>query len=98
MYDGMMLGLRELMAQKQAHPNGRFYLLVLTDGNTNHGFQFAEVKDILKYAGVRYYPIAYGDVNRSELSAIALLGESFVKSGTPQDIQLLLKDIFTIGI
>jgi Ca-activated chloride channel family protein len=98
MYDGMMLGLRELMTQKQAHPNGRFYLLVLTDGNTNQGFQFAEVKDILKYAGVRYYPIAYGDVNRSELNDIAVLGESFVKSGTPQDIQLLLKDIFTIGI
>ena len=98
MYDGMILGLRELMAQKQAHPNGRFYLLVLTDGNTNHGFQFVEVEDILKYAGVRYYPIAYGDVNRSELNAIALLGESFVKSGTRKDIQLLLKDIFQIGI
>ena len=98
MYDGMMVALGKLLEQKKANPNGRFYLLVLTDGQTNQGFGFKQVKDVLQYSGVRVYPIAYGDVNQEELAAIAALRESTVKTGTPENVQELLKGLFQTNL
>ncbi|MDJ0635653.1 MAG: VWA domain-containing protein [Xenococcaceae cyanobacterium MO_188.B29] len=98
MYDGMMVALGKLLEQKKANPNGRFYLLVLTDGQTNQGFGFKQVKDVLQYSGFRVYPIAYGDVNQEELAAIAALRESTVKTGTPENVQELLKGLFQTNL
>lgn len=98
MYDGVMVGLDQLMAQKKANPDGRFYLLLLTDGQTNRGFEFDKVKQIIEYSGVRIYPIAYGDVNEKELEAIAALRESTVKKGTPENVQELLKGLFQTNL
>ncbi len=98
MYDAMMVALEKLLEQKKANPNGLFYLLVLTDGQTNQGFDFKQVRDVLQYTGVRVYPIAYGDVNQQELTAIAALRESTVKTGTPENVQELLKGLFQTNL
>ena len=98
MYDAMMVGLSELMKYQKDDPNGRFYLLVLTDGETNRGFKFESVRNIIQDSGVRVYPIAYGDVNRSELDEIAALRESTVKLGTPENVQGLLKGLFQTNL
>lgn len=98
MYDAMMVGLAELMELKEINPDGRFYLLVLTDGQTNKGFEFNDVKDILAYSGIRFYPIAYGNVNQAELEEIAALRESTVKTGTPENVQSLLKSLFQTSL
>ena len=73
-------------------------MLVLTDGQTNEGLVFNQVQDVLKYSGVRIYPIAYGNVNQQELSAIAAIRESTVKTGTPENVQELLKDLFQTNL
>lgn len=98
MYDGVMIGLNKLMEQKKANPDGRFYLLLLTDGQANRGFNFGDVDKILEYSGVRIYPIAYGDVNLNELEAIAALRESTVKTGTSENVQDLLKGLFQTNL
>ena len=98
MYDGVMVGLSKLMEQKKANPNCKFYLLLLTDGQTNRGFNFDKIKEIIEYSGIRVYPIAYGDVNQEELNAIAALRESTVKTGTPENVQELLKGLFQVNL
>lgn len=98
MYDGAMVGLADLMEKKAADPNGRFYLLLLTDGEVNTGFQFDAVKDIMAYSDVRFYPIAYGEVSQSELQAIASLRESTVQQGSPDNVQSLFKDLFQVNL
>ncbi len=98
MYDAMMVGLGKLIEQKRANPNGRFYLLVLTDGQTNQGLVLNQVQDVLKYSEVRVYPIAYGNVNQQELAAIAALRESTVKTGTPENVKELLKGLFQTNL
>jgi Ca-activated chloride channel family protein len=70
----------------------------LTDGQTNRGFNFDQIKNIIEYSGVRVYPIAYGDVNQEELNAIAALRESTVKTGTPENVQELLKGLFQVNL
>lgn len=98
MYDGVMVGLADLMEKKAADPTGRFYLLLLTDGDVNRGFKFDAVKDIMAYSDVRFYPIAYGEVSQSELQAIAGLRESTVQQGSPNNIQGLFKDLFQVNL
>ncbi|WOD39015.1 VWA domain-containing protein [Nodosilinea sp. E11] len=98
MYDGTMVGLADLLAKKAADPTGRFYLLLLTDGEVNRGYTFDAIQDILTYSDVRFYPIAYGEVNQNELQAIAQLRESTVQQGTPDNVQSLFKDLFQVNL
>lgn len=98
MYDGVMVALSELMEKRANDPNGRFYLLLLSDGDVNEGHLFRDVKDIMEYSDVRFYPIAYGDVNEAELQAIASLRESTVKQGNPENVQTLFKDLFQVNL
>lgn len=98
MYDGAIVGLAELLERKAADPTGRFYLLLLTDGEVNRGYTFDAIQDILTHSDVRFYPIAYGEVNQGELEAIANLRESTVQQGTPDNVQSLFKDLFQVNL
>ncbi|HEY9735226.1 MAG TPA: vWA domain-containing protein, partial [Trichocoleus sp.] len=98
MYDGAMVGLADLLEQQERDPNGRFYLVLLSDGDVNTGNRFDAVRDIMAYSEVRFYPIAYGDVNMDELNAIAALRESTVKEGNPDNVQTLFKDLFQVNL
>jgi Ca-activated chloride channel family protein len=98
MYNGIITGLADLMERKKTDKNGRFYLLLLSDGEANAGFKFDQVKDIVKYSEVRVYPIAYGEVNQQELQSLSSLRESTVQAGNPQNVQRLLKELFQTNL
>jgi len=93
-----VVGLADLLEKKATDPTGRFYLLLLTDGEVNRGFRFDAVEDIMAYSDVRFYPIAYGEVNQGELQAIAGLRESTVQQGSPENVQSLFKDLFQVNL
>jgi Ca-activated chloride channel family protein len=98
MYDGTMVGLAELVKERQKDPNGRFNLLLLTDGEVTTGLRFDRVKEIMAQVGIRVYPISYGEANQKELEEIAKLRESTVKAGNPQNVQSLLKELFQVNL
>lgn len=98
MYDGVMVALADLMEKRASDPNGRFYLLLLSDGEVTGGHLFDDVKGIMEYSDVRFYPIAYGNVNESELQSIASLRESTVRQGNPENVQTLFKDLFQVNL
>lgn len=98
LYDGLAIGLADLMEKKKVDPDGRFYLLLLTDGERTDGLHFNEIEKVVKYSGVRVYPIAYGEVNQQELEAVAAIREGTVYQGTPEKVQLLLKDLFQTSL
>ena len=98
LYDGLAVGLNELLRQKQRDPDGEFYLLFLTDGQRTHGLTLKDLEPVLQASGVRVYPIAYGDVNHKDLEAIAALHEGQVFEGTPEKVQLLLQNLFQTNL
>ncbi|HEY9690380.1 MAG TPA: VWA domain-containing protein [Coleofasciculaceae cyanobacterium] len=98
MYNGLMVALNDLLAKKKADPNGRFYAIVLSDGDSNTGFRLDEVKSIIAQSGIRVYPIAYGDVDKAQLESIAALRESSVQSGDPKTVRDLLKGLFETNL
>jgi Ca-activated chloride channel family protein len=98
MYDGLMVGLADLLDKQASDPNGRFYLLLLSDGEVNRGYQFDAIKSVLEYSQVRFYPISYGEVSQAELQEIANLRETTVKQGTPENVRSLFKDLFQVSL
>jgi Ca-activated chloride channel family protein len=86
------------MERQKTDPNGRFYLLLLSDGEVNTGLRFNEITNVLKYSGVRFYPIGYGEVNQNELQEIAKLRETTVKSSDPQKLQTLFTELFQTNL
>lgn len=98
MYDATMVAIGELMELRAADPDGRFYVLLLTDGETNEGLTFNRVQDVLEYSDIRLYPIAYGTPNLDELEAIAGLRESTVQTGTTANIQTILRGLFQANL
>jgi Ca-activated chloride channel homolog len=98
LYDGLMVGLADLMEKQKLDPDGRFYLLLLSDGEVTQGLQFSEVQDVLQASNVRIYPIAYGEVNQQEMQAIATTREGSVYSGNPETVQSLLRGLFQANL
>jgi Ca-activated chloride channel homolog len=98
LYDAVAVGLGDLMNQKKRDPDGRFYLLLLTDGERTDGIDLASIRDVIKQSGVRVYPIAYGEVNQAELKEIAAIREGSVYSGSPETVQTLLRDLFQTNL
>ncbi|MEO0867033.1 MAG: VWA domain-containing protein [Cyanobacteria bacterium J06642_11] len=98
LYDGLAVGLESLLAKQKLDPDGKFYLLLLTDGERTQGLKFNQIKGIIEASGVRIYPIAYGDIDQQELEAIAEIRESTVYQGTPEKVQVLLKNLFQTSL
>lgn len=100
LYDGLAVGLAELMEKQAQDPEGEFYLLLLTDGKRNSGLHFKTLEGVLKESGVRVYPIAYdfGSGYPEALDAIAALRETPVYQGTPEEVNTLLKDLFQTNL
>lgn len=94
LYDGLAVGLAELMEKQKTDPNGKFYLLLLTDGERTDGLSHDDLKAVIQHSGVRVYPIAYGEVEQAELQEIAAVREGRVYEGNPDTVQTLLRDLF----
>ena len=79
-------------------PKGRFYLVLLTDGQPNRGLRLDQLRPILQHSGVRVIPIAYGEVNAGELGEIAAIRESPIYTGKPEQIISLMTDLFQTSL
>ena len=98
LYDGLAVGMADLMRARHKDPNGRFHLLLLTDGQRTDGLDFDNLRDVIEKSGIVITPIAYGKVNQQELKSIADLRESLVYQGTPALVLPLMKDLFQTNL
>jgi Ca-activated chloride channel family protein len=94
LYDGLAVALHDLMQARRRDPNGRFHLLVLSDGKATTGLQLGDLRSVIEHSNITITPIAYGDVNDGELRDIAAIRESTVYRGDPERILPLINDLF----
>ncbi|MFN7899526.1 MAG: VWA domain-containing protein [Synechococcaceae cyanobacterium] len=93
LYDGLAVALHDLMQARRRDPNGRFHLLVLSDGMATKGLNLGDLRSVIENSNISITPIAYGNVNDGELRDIAAIRESAVYRGDPQRILPLINDL-----
>jgi Ca-activated chloride channel family protein len=94
LYDGLTVALHDLMQARRRDPNGRFHLLVLSDGMATKGLRLGDLRSVIENSDITITPIAYGDVNDGELRDIAAIREGTVYRGDPKRILPLINDLF----
>ena len=59
MYDGIVVGLKMLVAEKTRRPECKPLLIVLTDGQTNAGLKFDTIRPVIAGLKIPIYTIGY---------------------------------------
>ena len=75
MYDGAMVGLNLLVQEKARNPGIKPVLFVLTDGDTNRGYDFAATSAVFEGLGIPIYTIGY-EARIDELKRLSSLVEA----------------------
>ena len=98
LYDGLAVALHDLMQARRRDPNGRFHLLVLSDGMATKGLNLGDLRSVIEHSDITITPIAYGDMNDGELRDLAAIRESAVYRGDPKRILPLINDLFQTAL
>ncbi len=75
MFDGIAIALQTIIEAKQTIPDAKPILFVLTDGETNIGLTYSQVRRVFEGLRIPIYTISYGG-NISILSSLSALNEA----------------------
>lgn len=94
-YNGIAVAANMLVEAKEADPNTKLVLFLLSDGEKNQGYDLTDVKDILKEYQIPVYSIAYGEgANMEELNNVSSVNEATVIDADSDDVIYKLKNLF----
>jgi Ca-activated chloride channel family protein len=97
MYDGIMLGLSMLVEQRAVDPNGKYMLVVLTDGETNEGLGFGSVDEVIAGARIPVFTVGF-EADLDELGRLASLVEAASINAGEGDVEFKLVSLFNAGV
>ena len=92
-FDAICVGLSMLKEQCEKTPDVKPMLFVLSDGETNQGYGFNDVKGIISGMKVPVYTIGY-DADIEALKQISDINEAASINSTTDDIVYQLKQLF----
>lgn len=94
-YDGIAVGVDMLVKAKQADPDTKLVLFLLSDGKKTCGYDLDDVKKVLETYQIPVYSIAYGDeTDMNELEAISSINEAATIDADSDDVVYKLKNLF----
>ena len=97
-YDAVIVALDMLQRKMEETPDAKPMLFVLTDGDTNTGYEFKRVKPIVAGLGVPVYSIAYNYSNTDELQQLTDINEAALIKADSADIPNQLRNLFNVAI
>ena len=92
-FDAICVGLDMLQKQLEKTPDAKPMLFVLSDGETNQGYDLSDVKDVISGLAVPVYTIGY-DADIDALKKISEINEAASINSTTDDIVYQLKQLF----
>ncbi len=92
-FDAILVALDMLMDAKEANPDTKPMLFVLSDGETNTGNNLSDIQDILEALKVPVYTIGY-NANISALNQISAINEAASINADSDDVVYQLKHLF----
>jgi len=92
-YDAVLVGLDMLLKQKEKLPDAKLMLFVLSDGETNAGYDFGQVAPVIEALGIPVHTIGY-DADLDELKQLSDINEASSTNADENDVVYSLKSIF----
>jgi Ca-activated chloride channel family protein len=86
-----------LAEEREQDPDGKYLLVVLTDGETNEGLRFGDVDEVI--AGLRIPVFTVGfEADLDELGKLASLVEAATINAGEGDVEFKLTSLFNAGV
>ncbi len=96
MYDGIVLGLSMLDAERQVDPEVKPIMVVLTDGETTDGLEFSEVDTMIAGLRIPVYTVGF-EADLDELSTVSSLVEAASIDASEDDVEFKIAALFNAG-
>jgi Ca-activated chloride channel homolog len=93
MYDGVAVALNMLAEEQKKRPEVKPMLFVLTDGETNRGLVFDNMRAVIEGLGIPVYTVGY-EANIEELKRLSTLVEAASLTADKDDIAYKLSALF----
>lgn len=92
-YNGTLVALSMIQEQLEKTPDARPIIFVLSDGETNQGYEFNKVAPIIKSLGISITTIGY-NAQLDELKKLSSINESATINADVDDVVYQLKQLF----
>lgn len=96
MYDGIVLGLDMLEAERAANPDVKPILVVLTDGQTTDGLRFDDVDGMIEGLRIPVYTVGF-EADLDELGRVSSLVEAASIDATEDNVEFKIAALFNAG-
>jgi Ca-activated chloride channel family protein len=96
MYDGILVGLSMLVDARDADPNVKPLLFVLTDGETQDGLNFDDAAPVIAGLGIPVYTVGF-EADLDELARLSSLVEAASINATEDDVEFKMASLFNAG-
>lgn len=96
MYDGIVLGLSMLDAERTANPDTKPILVVLTDGETTAGLDFGDVSRVIQGTRIPVYTVGF-EADLDELARVSSLVEAASIDASESDVEFKIAALFNAG-
>jgi Ca-activated chloride channel family protein len=97
MYDGVVIGLDMLVRQRTVDPNGKYLLIVLTDGETMDGLSFNDVADVVEGVRIPVYTVGF-EADLGELVRLSALVEAASINANEDNVEFKMASLFNAGV
>jgi Ca-activated chloride channel family protein len=96
MYDGIALGLSMLLGHREANPDSKLLLFVLTDGENNAGLVLEDMDEVIAGLRVPIYTVGF-EANLDELAQLSALVEAASINANEEDVEFKMAALFNAG-
>jgi Ca-activated chloride channel family protein len=96
MYDGIAVGLSMLLEHRQANPNSKLLLFVLTDGETNEGLVLGDIDEVIAGLRIPIYTVGF-EADIDELTSLSSLVEAASINANEEDVEFKMAALFNAG-
>jgi Ca-activated chloride channel family protein len=96
MYDGIALGMSMLLEHREANPDAKLLLFVLTDGEANQGLGLDDVDEVIAGLRVPIYTVGF-EADVAELAEVSSLVEAASINASEDDVEFQMAALFNAG-
>ena len=96
-YDGIVVAIDMLQKAKEQYPDAKPMLFVLSDGQSNRGYDLSDIRDPLDALNIPVYTIGY-NADIQALSQISSINEAASINADTDDVVYKIKNLFNANL